>query len=93
MTKRPKHGFVNLDIPIVTVIKSKKEKEDLKQKKEAKEFERDFLATQQQSLEMKFSQFLVLYNEDMSTRLKPKTILVKEYIIKNIYSHILKIKK
>ena len=32
MTKRPKHGFVNLDIPIVTVIKSKKEKEDLKQK-------------------------------------------------------------
>ena len=31
MTKRPKHGFVNLDIPIVTVIKSKKEKEDLKE--------------------------------------------------------------
>ena len=73
--------------------KKQKRKRGFKTKKEAKEFERDFLATQQQSLEMKFSQFLVLYNEDMSTRLKPKTILVKEYIIKNIYFHILKIKK
>ena len=83
MTKRPKHGFVNLDIPDrVTVIKSEKRKRGFKTKKEAKEFERDSLATQQQSLEMKFSQFLVLYNEDMSTRLKPKTTLVKEYIIK-----------
>ena len=62
--------------------KKQKRKRGFKTKKEAKEFERDFLATQQQSLEMKFSQFLVLYNEDMSTRLKPKTILVKEYIIK-----------
>ena len=61
--------------------KKQKRKRGFKTKKEAKEFERDFLATQQQSLEMKFSQFLVLYNEDMSTRLKPITILVKEYII------------
>lgn len=82
MTKRPKHGFVNLDIPIGNGNKKQKRKRGFKTKKEAKEFERDFLATQQQSLEMKFSQFLVLYNEDMSTRLKPKTILVKEYIIK-----------
>ena len=49
--------------------KKQKRKRGFKTKKEAKEFERDFLATQQQSLEMKFSQFLVLYNEDMSTRL------------------------
>jgi len=42
MTKRPKHGFVNLDIPIVTVIKSKKEKEDLKQKRKLKSLKEIF---------------------------------------------------
>ncbi len=49
--------------------KKQKRKRGDKTKKEAKEFEK-ILATQQQSLEMKFSEFLVLYNEDISTHLQ-----------------------
>ena len=88
MTKRPKHGFVQFRYTDSNGNKKQKRKRGFKTKKEAKEFERDFLATQQQSLEMKFSQFLVLYNEDMSTRLKPKTILVKEIHHKKTYTPI-----
>lgn len=66
--------------------KKQKKKRGFKRQRESKEFERGFLLKQYKELDMNFNDFVDLYLEDICSRLKPKTKLVKLNII---YNHIL----
>lgn len=57
-------------------------KRGFKTQKEAKAFERDFLAKTKTSPEMAFGHLVELYMEDCKSRLKPTTYENKEYVIK-----------
>lgn len=59
----------------------KKMKRGFATKKEAQEWERVFLQQQTQDLDMPFSSFYELYQNDMRARLKLNTWLTKEHII------------
>ena len=61
--------------------KKQKKKRGFKLQREAKEFERHFLEQQSTDLNMSFENFIKLYQDDMSPRLKPKTLHVKNNII------------
>lgn len=61
--------------------KKQKKKRGFKLQREAKEFERHFLEQQSTDLNMSFENFVKLYQDDMSPRLKPKTLHVKNNII------------
>lgn len=61
--------------------RKKKKKEGFKTQREAKEFERDFIAKSQLDCTMKFKSLIELYLEDCKTRLKPTTLQVKTYAI------------
>lgn len=50
-------------------------------KREAEEWLRSFLATQQSDFDMKFEDFLKLYYEDVEQRLREHTMRTKRYII------------
>lgn len=50
-------------------------------KREAEEWLRSFLATQQSDFDMKFEDFLKLYYEDVEKRLREHTMRTKRYII------------
>ena len=50
-------------------------------KREAQEFEREFLAKSNLNLDMSFQSLYDLYMEDMKHRLKQHTFISKEYII------------
>jgi len=56
-------------------------KRGFKTQKEAKAFERDFLAKTHASPEMAFGHLVELYMEDCKSRLKPTTYENKEYVI------------
>lgn len=66
-----------------TGAKKQKKKRGFKLQREAKEWERTFLDKQTRNLNMSFESFVNLYTEDMAHRLKPKTLLTKDNIIKN----------
>ena len=50
--------------------KKQKKKRGFKLQREAKEWERNFLETQQADLSMTFENFVKIYNEDMKHRLR-----------------------
>ena len=50
-------------------------------KREAQEWERDFLSQSSASLEMKFSDFIDIYFKDMEQRLKRSTISNKRFMV------------
>jgi integrase len=62
--------------------RKKKKKEGFKTRREALQFERDFLETSQANPNMKFENFIKLYLEDRKSRMKPTTYSNREYIIK-----------
>lgn len=64
-----------------TGIKKKKKKEGFKTKREAKEFERNFLETAQANPNMTFRALYELYMEDCKTRVKPTTYAGKVFMI------------
>lgn len=61
--------------------KKKKIKRGFKTKKEALEFEREFLNKSKMSTDMNFESLVDEYMQDMSTRLKLTTIDIKKYLI------------
>lgn len=60
------------------------EKRGFKLQRDAKEWERNFLETQQADLTMTFESFVEIYMEDMRHRLREKTIIHKQRLI-NLY--------
>ena len=58
-----------------------KKKRGFRTKKEAQEWERDFLSQTSASVEMKFSDFIDIYFNDMEQRLKRSTIANKRFMI------------
>ncbi len=64
-----------------TRTKKQKKKRGFKLQREAKEWERIFLETQQADLSMSFENFVSIYNEDMKHRLREHTFIQKQYVI------------
>ena len=64
-----------------TGTKKQKKKRGFKLQREAKEWERNFLETQQADLSMSFENFVKIYNEDMKHRLREHTFIQKQYVI------------
>lgn len=58
-----------------------KKKRGFRTKREAQEWERDFLSQSSASLEMKFSDFIDIYFKDMEQRLKRSTISNKRFMV------------
>lgn len=63
--------------------KKAKKKEGFKTKKEAVEFEREFLATKSKDINMNFKSFVEIYLNDVKPSMKLNSYLTKEYIINN----------
>lgn len=63
-------------------VRKQKKKEGFKTKKEAQDFERDFLNKAASSCDMRFSCMAQLYLEDCAPRLKPTTLFNKETMIR-----------
>lgn len=61
--------------------RKQKLKRGFKTKREAKEYENNFLAKHQEDVTMPFSTLIKYYKDDMVTRLKPSTIYSKQIII------------
>ena len=57
-------------------------KRGFKTKREAREYERQFLQKESRDINMKFSRFVEIYMEDMKHRLKLNTYLTKEHMIR-----------
>ncbi len=70
--------------------KKKKKKRGFSTKKEALEYEREFLLKQSNDNTMTFKSLYDIYIEDMGTRLRKSTIDTKKYIIKQRYYPTLK---
>lgn len=64
-----------------TGTKKQKKKRGFKLQREAREWERNFLETQQADLSMSFRNFVEIYNEDMRHRLREHTFIQKQYVI------------
>lgn len=64
-----------------TGTKKQKFKRGFKLQRDAKEWERNFLETQQADLTMTFENFIKIYNEDMKHRLREHTYTQKQYVI------------
>jgi hypothetical protein len=61
--------------------KKRKLKRGFKTKKEAVEWERDFMLNKKSDLNMSFGKFVDIYCKDMQSRLKQNTWLTKQAII------------
>jgi integrase len=61
--------------------RKKKKKEGFKTKREALQFEREFLETAQANPNMKFESLVKLYLEDRKARMKPTTYTQRGYVI------------
>ena len=61
-----------------TGTRKQKKKRGFKLQREAKEWERNFLETQQADLSMTFANFVKIYNEDMKHRLREHTFIQKQ---------------
>ena len=82
MTKRQNPGTANSIAPTdYTGTQKQKKKRGFKLQREAKEWERNFLETQQADLSMTFENFVKIYNEDMRHRLREHTFIQKQYVI------------
>ena len=82
MTKRQNPGTANSITPTdYTGTKKQKKEQGFKLQREAKEWERNFLETQQADLSMTFENFAKIYNEDMRRRLREHTFIQKQYVI------------
>lgn len=57
------------------------QKRGFKKKSEAQEYEREFLRKAQYNIDMTFESLVVLYFEDLSTRLKENTLETKKYLM------------
>lgn len=64
-----------------TGTKRQRKKRGFKLQRDAKEWERNFMETQQADLTMTFENFVKIYNEDMIHRLREYTYTQKQYII------------
>ena len=64
-----------------TGTKRQRKKRGFKLQRDAKEWERNFLETQQIDLTMTFENFVKIYNEDMKHRLREHTYIQKQYVI------------
>ena len=64
-----------------TGTRKQKKKRGFKLQRDAKEWERNFLETQQADLSMTFENFVKIYNEDMKHRLREHSFIQKQYII------------
>lgn len=64
-----------------TGTKRQRKKRGFARQKDAKEWERNFLETQQADLTMSFENFVKIYNEDMKHRLREHTYIQKQYMI------------
>ncbi len=64
-------------------IVREKRKRGFKTKREAQEYEREFLLKKSKDVNMGFGQFVEIYLEDMRPRLKENTFVNKEYVIKD----------
>ena len=64
-----------------TGTKKQKKKRGFKLQREAKEWERNFLETQQADLSMTFENFVAVYVADMKGRIKENTWGTKEHIL------------
>lgn len=62
-------------------VRKKTTKRGFATKREAEEYVRNFLASQQADFNMNFEEFLKLYYEDMTPRLRENTMKNKKYII------------
>ena len=58
-----------------------KKKRGFERKKDAQEFEREFLAKQERSCDMTFASLWSLYCEDMASRLRENTLQSKKYLV------------
>ena len=82
MTKRQNPGTANSIAPTdYTGTQKQKKKRGFKLQREAKEWKRNFLETQQADLSMTFENFAKIYNEDMRHRLREHTFIQKQYVI------------
>ena len=64
-----------------TGTRKQKFKRGFKLQREAKEWEHNFLKTQQADLTMTFENFVKIYNEDMKHRIREHTYTQKQYVI------------
>lgn len=64
-----------------TGAKRRKKKRGFERKKDAQEYEREFLAKTQRSPDMSFASLVALYNDDMEGRLRETTRQSKEWIM------------
>lgn len=64
-----------------TGTKRQRKKRGFKLQREAKEWERNFLETQQADLTMTFESFINIYNEDIKHRIREHTHMQKQYLI------------
>src|SRR5574344_1285055 len=62
-------------------VRKKKLKRGFRTKSEAEAWAMEFLRKQEGDLDMKFSEFINIYYEDLEHRLKENTIRTKKYII------------
>lgn len=79
--KNTKTWFVKCYYTDYTGTKRQRKKRGFKLQRDAKEWERVFLETQQADLTMPFASFVKIYNEDMKHRLKAHTFYQKQYLI------------
>lgn len=78
---KTKNWYVKCYYTDYTGTKRQRKKRGFKLQREAKEWERNFLETQQADLTMTFENFVKIYNEDMKHRLREHTYIQKQYII------------
>lgn len=64
-----------------TGTKRQRKKRGFKLQRDAKDWERTFLETQQTDLTMTFDNFVTIYMEDMRHRLREHTMIQKKYVI------------
>ena len=74
--------YVNFYYNDWTGERKKKLKRGFKTKREAQEWERNFLNVKAETLDMTFEAFVKLYEQDVRPRLRRNTWITKEYILK-----------
>ena len=83
MRQRMGLGFVSVPIPIGKGKSSPRKSEDLQPKKDALNWEREFLIAHSDSVEMTFREFFELYRRDKQPRIRENTWRTKEAIVES----------
>ena len=79
--QKTKTWYVKCYYTDYTGTKRQRKKRGFKLQREAKEWERNFLETQQADLTITFENFVKVYNEDMKHRIREHTFIQKQYLI------------